>query len=216
MKGEAFQQYSCQGSQAQETLTQLADAAADHYEDRVTYDTDPDPDVATWSVTDHRPRNSDFLPFRNAAHARYSRGNFNKDELAFAQALDNLDRGVWLRNGDAGEGYHIPLPLKVGDSLRFFPDFLWWPAGPGGATWALDTTGRHLIREKIRGKLVGAGEPRLALVVRGQADFAREQIVGSDGWSAVIARPGLQPLIEHREDLQQLLDQIATWARFSR
>jgi hypothetical protein len=65
------------------------------------------------------------VPFEQAAHARYSRGNFNKDELPFAQALDAFGRGVWLRNADTGDlGYNIPLPFKVGDSLRFFPDFL--------------------------------------------------------------------------------------------
>ncbi|MGH3430332.1 MAG: hypothetical protein ACRDQZ_22650, partial [Mycobacteriales bacterium] len=209
MKGPAFEQYSCHGSQAQATLTHLADAAADFYEDRVTYDTDPDPDLATWAVGGHRPRNSDLLQFRNAAHARYSRGNFNRDELPFAQALDNLGRGVWLRNSDTGAGYHIPLPFKVGDSLRFFPDFLWWPDGANGPAWALDTTGRHLIRAKIRGKLVGLGDPQMALVVRGYVDLTRETPVGDDGWSAVIARPGLGPLVEHQEDLQRLLEQIA-------
>lgn len=118
---------------------------------------------------------------------------------------------MWLRNSDSGEGYHVPLPFKVGDSLRFFPDFLWWPDGAEEAAWALDTTGRHLIQEKIRGKLVGAGDPRMALVVRGQADLAREQVVGADGWSAVIGRPGLQPLVEHRDDLQGLLEQVAAY-----
>lgn len=209
MQGEAFQQWSCQGSQAQDALTRLADAAADYYEDRVTYDTDPDPDLATWTIRDHRPGASEMQLFRNAAHARYSRGNFNKDELAFALAIDSLYQGVWLRNSDAGEGYHVPLPFKVGDSLRFFPDLLWWPGGVDGPAWALDTTGRHLIQEKIRGKLVGAGDPRMALIVRGQADLSREQVVGTDGWSAVIGRPGLQPLVEHEDELARLLARVA-------
>lgn len=209
MKGAAYEQFSCQGSQAQTTLTALADAAADFYEDRVTYDTDPDPDLATWTAGAHRPRTSDLTEFNNAAHAQYSRGNFNKDELAFAQTLDSLGRGVWLRNGDAGDGYQVPLPFKVGDSLRFFPDFLWWPAGESHEAWALDTTGRHLVQEKIRGKLVGMGSPRMALVVRGQMDLTKEQSIGTDGWSAVIGRPGLQPLIEHHGDLSVLLRVIA-------
>jgi type III restriction enzyme len=211
MKGDAFLQFSCQGSQAQAKLAEFANTVADYYEDRVTYDPDPDPDLATWMVDDHRPRTSDLVPFEQAAHSHYSRGNFNKDELAFAQALDALGLGVWLRNADTGDlGYNIPLPFKVGDSLRFFPDFLWWPEGPDGRAWAIDTTGRHLIHEKIRGKLVAAGDPRMALVVRGSVDLSREQVVGTDGWSAVIARQGMQPLLEHAEELQGLLELLAS------
>lgn len=132
-----------------------------------------------------------------------------KTEFTFAQTLDSLNRGGWLRNGDAGDGYPMPLPFKVGDSLRFFPDFIWWPDGADEESWALDTTGRHLIQEKIRGKLVGMGTPKMALVVRGQMDLSKEQSIGSDGWSAVIGRPGLQPLVEHNDDLSTLLLTIA-------
>lgn len=208
MKGPAFQQFSCQGSDAQEKLTQLADEVADHYEDRVGYDRNVDPDDESWSVAAHRPRTSDMLPaLEHAAHTRYSRGNFNRDELAFAQALDAYRRGVWVRNPDSGgRGYHVPLPFKVGDSLKFFPDFLWWPDGPDGTVWAIDTTGRHLVLEKIRGKLVDLDRPRMALVVRGHVDIKRERVTGTDGWSAVIARAGVKPLVEHSDDLQRLLD----------
>lgn len=209
MKGPSFEQYSCQGSAAQVSLRSLADTAADFYEDRVTYDSDPDPDLATWQATEHRPRTAELADFENAAHKRYSRGNFNKDEWAFAQALDGLARGLWLRNGDSGNGYHLPLPFKVGESLRFFPDFLWWPNSTDGDAWAIDTTGQHLIHEKIRGKLVGLGNPKLALVVRGQIDLDKEQSIGEQGWSAVIGRPGLKPLVEYNEDLSVLLQVLA-------
>lgn len=212
MLGDAFQQLSCQGSQSQETLVGLADEVVDYYEDRVAYDYDPDPDLSTWTAGPHLPRTADMMPFTHAAHTRYSRGNFNKDELAFAQALDGTGTGVWLRNADSGPfGYFVPLPFKVGDSLRFFPDFLWWPHGHEGEAWAIDTTGRHLLQEKIRGKLVALDQPRMALVVRGEADLTRERVVGKDGWSAVIARPaGLQPLVEQAEDLPRLLETLAS------
>jgi type III restriction enzyme len=102
------------------------------------------------------------------------------------------------------------LPFVVGDSLRFFPDFLWWPDGVGKGAWAIDTTGQHLLQEKIRGKLVGLEQPQMALVVQGEVDLTREQVVGKDGWSAVIARPsGLQPLVERADDLPSLLEQLA-------
>jgi type III restriction enzyme len=211
MKGEAFQQFSCQGSQAQEKLTALANDVADYYEDRVTYDANPDSDLATWSVGPHRPRTADMVSFDRAAHRYYSRGNLNKDELAFAQALDAYGRGVWVRNADSGDvGFNIPLPFKVGDSLKFFPDFLWWLNGPDHSAWAIDTTGRHLLNEKIRGKLVSIDHPRIALVVRGHVDLSREKTVAGEGWSAVIARRGMHPLVEHTEELQQLLDLLTT------
>lgn len=209
MKGPAFDQLSCQGSAAQAQLADMADVVAAFYEDRVVYDVDPDPDLAIWYAGPHRPRNSNMVPFRNAAHSRYSRGNFNDDEWDFAQALDDLDKGVWLRNGEVGSGYFVPLPMKAGDSLRFFPDFIWWPSGSSGTPWAIDTTGRHLLHEKVRGKLVGITNPRLALVVRGEVDLVKEQTLGSEGWSAVVGRAGLSPLVEHRAELSTLLTLIA-------
>jgi type III restriction enzyme len=211
MQGKSFQQFSCQSSEAQGRLTQLANEVADHYENLVSFDVDPDPDLATWVASEHRPRNSDTVSFANAAHEFYSRGNFNQDELAFAQALASDGRGVWLRNADSGAlGYSIPLPFKVGDSLRFFPDFLWWPNGQEGKALAIDTTGRHLINEKIRGKLVALDQPRVALVVRGDVDLDHEQVTKSNGWTAVMARPGVpRPILEKSEDLSRLLVLLA-------
>ena len=209
MKGPAYEQQSCQGSDAQAALIRLADDAANYYEDRVTYDSDPDPDLATWNAGPHRPRTAEMVVFPHAAHLSYSRGNFNNEEYAFALALEGLGQGVWLRNSDSGTGYQIPLPFKVGDSLRFFPDFLWWPFGPDREALAIDTTGRHLIQEKIRGKLVGFNSPLMVLVVRGTMDLTREQSVGTAGWSSVIGRPGLPPLVEYKSSLDSLLVALA-------
>lgn len=208
MQGESFQQYSCQSSEAQLQLAQRANEVADHYENLVTFDVDPDPDLATWVAGEHRPRNSELVSFSNAAHEFYSRGNFNQDEFLFAKALETDNRGVWLRNADNGSlGYSIPLPFKVGESLRFFPDFIWWPKGRDETAWALDTTGRHLINAKIRGKLVALHHPSVALVVRGDVDLDHEQVTKSNNWTAVIARTGVpRPIIQSSSDLSQLLN----------
>lgn len=206
MTGPAYEQFSCQGSLAQSDLIRLAEDVACFYEDRVTYDQDPDPDVATWIAGEHRPRTGSLKVFNNAAHDSYSSGNLNRDEVAFAEALDADGRGVWLRNAESAElGFYIPLPFKVGDSLRFFPDFLWWPTGADGPCWALDTTGRHLVYEKVRGKLLGLSQPRLALVVRGKVDLGREAVDGRSGWSLVIARTEGRPTVEYRRTLDELL-----------
>lgn len=211
MQGTSFQQFSCQSSEAQGRLSQLAGEVADYYENLVTFDVDPDPELATWTASEHRPRNSEMVSFTNAAHEYYSRGNFNLDEIAFAQALASDGRGVWLRNADSGSlGYSIPLPFKVGDSLRFFPDFLWWPNGPSGKALAIDTTGRHLINEKIRGKLVALDQPKVALVVRGDVDLEHEQVTKASVWTAVMARPGIpRPILEKSADLSKLLELLA-------
>jgi len=211
MQGTSFQQFSCQSSNAQRHLSQLAGEVADYYENLVTFDVDPDPELATWTASEHRPRNSEMVSFTNAAHENYSRGNFNLDEIVFAQALERNGRGVWLRNADSGSfGYSIPLPFKVGDSLRFFPDFIWWPNGPGGKALAIDTTGRHLINEKIRGKLVALDQPKVALVVRGDVDLEHEQVTKENVWTAVMARPGIpRPILTKEPALSKLLEFLA-------
>jgi type III restriction enzyme len=205
--GPAYEQLSCQNSQAQQELSELAGTVADYYEDRVVYEIDPDPDRAVWRVGEHRPRSGELVEFRSAAHPTYSRADFNGDEILFAQALDNAEMGVWMRNTASAElGFGIPLPIKVGDSTRFYPDFLWWI---DGVCWAIDTTGRHLLSDKVRGKLIGLEQPKVALVVRGQIDLPRGVIVDRSGWTVVLARAALAPVVEHSDDLQHLLKLFA-------
>jgi type III restriction enzyme len=207
MNGPAYAQESCQNSSAQEELTNLANSVAEYFEDRVSYQIDPDPDRADWIIGEHRPRTSELIEFSNAAHQFYSKGDFNADELQFARALDQIGRGVWARNPSSGElGYSIPLPIKAGDSTRFYPDFLWWV---DDRCWAIDTTGKHLLDEKVRGKLVGIEPPRTALVVKGKVDVAKGIRLDRLGWTLVVARPGLTPLVDHSEDLGDLLRSIA-------
>ena len=204
ISGPAYEQLSCQNSMAQDDLNALAASVAEFYEDRVEFEIDPDPDRAVWRVGEHRPRSSELMDFHNAAHAAYSSADFNTDERLFAQALDKTNVGLWMRNPASAElGFSIPLPIKVGDSSRFYPDFLWWIEG---ICWAIDTTGRHLLSDKIRGKLFGLDQPRPALVVRGQVDLPGNLIVDRTGWTAVIARAALTPIVEHSQDLQSLLD----------
>ena len=159
--GPAFEQFSCHGSQAQDELIALAARIVDYYEERVEYEENPDPDRATWVVDEYRPRSEDLISFARAAHAEYSRSEFNKDEAPFAQAVDRVKGATWVRNPTTpGQGYGIPLPKKVGDSLAFYPDFLIWKKG---VCWAVDTTGRHLLDAKVRGKLFALEAPKLAL-----------------------------------------------------
>jgi len=201
--GPAFEQQSCHGSQAQDELAALAGRIVDYYEDRVEYEEDPDPARMIWTVSEYRPRNEDMISFSRAAHSQYSRSDFNKDEAPFAQAIDRVKGVTWVRNPTTGsQGYGVPLPKKVGDSLTFYPDFLIWRQG---ACWAVDTTGRHLLDAKVRGKLFALEAPKMALVVRGEVDLSRDASEGKDGWSLVLPRTAMEPRVEYSDDLDALV-----------
>jgi type III restriction enzyme len=176
----------------------------DHFEDRVAYQDDPDPDRKTWKIDEYRPRSSEMIDFERSAHPRYSRKDFNNDELAFARAIDRRKSVVWSRNpATSNQGYGVPLPKKVGDSSTFYPDFLIWFKG---TCWAVDTTGRHLLDEKVRGKLVALETPKMALVVRGSVDLGSGSREGKAGWSLVIGRANLRPIVEHADDLDAIVE----------
>jgi len=201
--GPAFEQASCHGSQAQDELAALAGRIVDYYEDRVEYEENPDPDRLTWTISDYRPRSEDMISFTRAAHAEYSRDDFNKDEAPFAHAIDRVRGVTWARNPTTGsQGYGVPLPKKVGDSITFYPDFLIWKQG---VCWAVDTTGRHLLDAKVRGKLFALESPKMALVVRGVVDLSRVSAEGNDGWSLVLPRTAMEPRVEHSNDLDTLV-----------
>ncbi len=202
-RGEAFDQFSCHGSMAQENLTNLAAWIVDYFEDHVGYQDDPDPERATWKVDEYRPRGKDMYEFDRAAHKRYSKADFNRDEREFAETIDRVAGVIWVRNPTTdSQGFGIPLPKKVRDSATFYPDFLVWK---DDLCWALDTTGRHLLDEKVRGKLVELGTPKTALVVRGRVDLGSGSREGKEGWSSVVARPQLGPVVDHSDDLDSLV-----------
>jgi len=101
-------------------------------------------------------------PFKNALHTAYS--GLNKSlELPFAKELDKL-KLPWCRN-PARSGFGIPL-LSLGQSKTFYPDFLVWK---GKYVFALDTTGEHILEDKLGRKLL-AIEPhpksKVKLLVR--------------------------------------------------
>jgi len=205
-RGPAFEQLSCHGSQAQAELTTLAANIVDYFEDRVGYQDDPDPDKATWTIDEYRPRGKEMLDFERAAHPSYSKNDFNQDELPFARTIDRIKGVVWVRNPTTeSQGFGIPLPKKVGDSSTFYPDFLIWKKG---VCWAVDTTGRHLLDEKVRGKLVALETPRMALVVRGTVDLGSGSREGKEGWSLVLGRGNLRPIVEHSDDLDALVTML--------
>ncbi len=119
---------------------------------------------------------SDLVTFNNALHAGYS--GLNKDELAFAKALDKTKR-VWCRNPSQG-GFGIPL-LDRGNTRTFNPDFLVWTEK---TVVAIDTKGDHLITEDAGRKLFfiekleDGPELVIRLVTKGQWQVAQNGVYG--------------------------------------
>src|SRR5438270_12938586 len=108
------------------------------------------------------------------------------DELDVAKALDKHEDHVWVRNKDRLD-YGIPLPIKSGSSSVFYPDFLWWVKK---TVWAIDPTGKFILLEKVRTKLMSVPAPlKIALITRGKL-APNYTVLADDGWSLLRFRTG--------------------------
>lgn len=181
---------ACFKSKALDYYRQVAIEIVRDYENHVRLAPLVDDEVGEYVVDAWQPSGSVKKTFKHAAHSHYDSAAFNNDELEFAKALDSFDF-PWARNKDRLD-YGIPLPMKSGASNQFYPDFLWWVKGrkKGQTVWAIDTTGRYILDEKLRTKLLTVPEPlRIALVVRGKMD-ANYREESTDGWSVLRHRVG--------------------------
>ena len=130
--------------------------------------------------------------FTNALHSGYS--GLNRDELAFAKALDKTKR-VWCRNPSQG-GFGIPL-LDRGNTRTFNPDFLAWTEK---TVVAIDTKGDHLITEDAGRKLFfiekveDGPELVIRLVTKGEWQVAQNgvygKLSGSNGFTVWALKQG--------------------------
>jgi len=204
--GDAFAQRASGGSTAQKMLIERADATIDQFERSVQLVPCEITGEETWTVGAHRPGGSEMLPFKNAAHAKYSAQGMNPDEREFAQVIDSLNLGTWARNPARGDGYGIQLPVKVGTSNTFYPDFLCWV---GNTCYAIDPTGAHILNEKVRGKLLTIDHPKIVLLTRGRVSRDFGSLENENGWS--VARPlaGRSPSPEHFDTIRDVLVKLA-------
>lgn len=176
---------ACFKSKALEHYRALAIEIVEAYENHVHLAILDDPDEQFYGVGPYQPSGTVLKEFARSAHAQYDAKSFNADELEMAKALDQHEY-TWARNKDRLD-YGIPLPVKGSRSATFYPDFLWWVRG---TIWAIDPTGRHILDEKVRTKLLTVPEPlKIALVTRGQLDGGYRR-VGDDGWTLVRLRLG--------------------------
>lgn len=132
-------------------------------------------------------RPSEQVSFKHALHDGYS--DLGKEELDFALELDKTGQ-VWARN-PSRSGYGIPLITK-GRTRTFYPDFLIWR---GDDVLAVDTTGPHLLGEKVARKLLAITAPKgetsrliVLFVTKGKFTEQLEQIDKS-GYSVWSLKP---------------------------
>lgn len=205
--GPAFEQRASTGSTAQKVLAERAAALIDNFERSVQLVTVSIIGEEAWSLPAHQPSTSELITYKNAAHPRYGATSFNTDEREFADALDSLNIGTWARNPSRGSGYGVQLPIKVGKSNTFYPDFLWWV---GDTCYAVDPTGAHILEEKVRGKLLNLDLPKIVLITRGRVaqDFSSVES-SDDGWTVVRAGTAQNPKPVHYPDLRAALRKLA-------
>jgi type III restriction enzyme len=191
LTGPMFAQTAATGSQAQAAIRELATAYVTGFEGRVRYEQTPDPALDTWRPKPLEPTLPATLSFNRSVHPLYvdAPSFLNNDEKAMAQALDGVGEGWWMRNPPTRGmgGYGIPLPIQVGGSQAFYPDFLWWV---DRRCFAIDTTGAHLLDTKVRGKLLALANPILSLVTRGRVSANLDTLESKDGWTLVLSDAG--------------------------
>jgi type III restriction enzyme len=177
---------ACYHSKALDYYRDLAHLAVQEYENHVRLSKLADQDEELYTVASYQPSGTGQKPFDNAGHPWYDGKAFRPDELEVAKALDKYNEYVWVRNKDRLD-YGIPLPIKSGSSSTFYPDFLWWVKG---TVWAIDPTGKFILMEKVRTKLLTLPAPlRIALLTRGQLTPSYNTN-GDTGWSLVRFRTG--------------------------
>ena len=191
---------ACFGSKALLYYQQVAVEVVREYENHVKLTELADPDHGQYIVGAYQPTGEVLKRFKNATHEQYDSKSFNDPELQMAKALDTFADYVWTRNRSRVD-FGIPLPVKSGTSAVFYPDFLWWVKT---TVWALDPTGKFLLEEKLRTKLLVVPAPlRVALVTPDKYD-ERYRKTATGGWSLLRHRTG-NPEPELFDDVADLL-----------
>jgi type III restriction enzyme len=203
--GPAFDQWSCSGSVAQTLLSERAAHVVEAFESTVELVPVKIHGEETWLPSPHLPTVSKFYDFDNAVHERYAQNSLRPEEYEFAKALDAVGQGVWMRNPARGDGYGIQLPIKVGSSNTFYPDFLWWV---NGECYAIDPTGAHILQDKVRGKLLSLDRPKIVLITKGKVSADWSTVTDTDGYTIVRPRKNRNPAPEHVASLDATLKRL--------
>ena len=182
----ALDKTACYNSKALDHYRELARVVVQEYENHVRLTELADPENQDYVVGPYQPSSSIEKPFKYAAHTHYDTKAFRDDELEVAKGLDKHKDYVWARNKDRLD-YGISLPIKSGSSSVFYPDFLWRVKN---TVWAIDPTGKFILLEKVRTKLMSVPSPlRIALITRGKLQ-SNYTVAAEDGWSLLRFRTG--------------------------
>lgn len=204
-----WEQQASAKSRAQNALKDLASWTVDEFVDRARYIRAVDPHRLPWAPKEWTPRGGARVTFNRSLHESYTDrpSSLNADERAMADALDGKADGWWVRNFSAASqnGYGIPLPVAVGASNTFYPDFLWWV---DDRCWAIETSGQFILEPKVHGKLVGLDLPRVVLVTRGEVSADWRRLEGRTGWTLVRRSNAGAPRPEAHQSLDSLLDTL--------
>jgi type III restriction enzyme len=184
--GPELDKSACYNSKALEHYREVANLVVQEYENHVRLCPLSDPDKEDHLVAPYQPSGTVEKPFQNAAHPFYDSKAFKGDELDVAKALDKHQGHVWVRNKDRLD-YGIPLPIKSGSSSTFYPDFIWWVKN---TVWAIDPTGKYILLEKVRTKLMSVPAPlKIALITKGKLSSSYT-VLSEEGWSLLRFRTG--------------------------
>jgi type III restriction enzyme len=203
--GPAFDQWSCSGSVAQSLLSERAAHVVDEFESTVELVPVEILGEETWRPSSHLPTANKLYDFKHAVHKRYAQNALRPEEYEFAKALDAVSQGVWMRNPARGDGYGIQLPIKVGSSNTFYPDFLWWV---NGECFAIDPTGAHILQDKVRGKLLSLDRPKIVLITKGKVSSDWSTVTDTDGYTIVRPRKNRNPAPEHVASIEAALKRL--------
>lgn len=156
-----------------------------------------------YSVGTIRADPTKIRKFKNSLHEGYA--GLNSFENDFAETLDAMNL-TWCRNVPR-IGFGIRL-LSFGPSREFYPDFLVWK---GKNVFALDTTGAHILKDKIGRKLLAiSAEPEVLnriyvrLISNGKWDDKVHQQT-KEGYTIWRLREDHELGMDHVEDLATAL-----------
>jgi len=147
--------------------------------------------------------NKECLFFKNSIHEKYS--DLNELEKKFANELDKFDL-PWCRN-PSRSGYGIPL-LTEGVNKTFYPDFLIWNKDK---VIAIDTTGEHLLKDKLTRKLLFISsnfnaKQKLFIYFVSQGKYNRDLIIiAKDGWTLWGLKENRELSVKHRNNLSEII-----------
>lgn len=145
--------------------------------------------------------------FNNSIHEKYSQ--LNELEKKFARELDRFEF-KWCRN-PSRTGYSIPL-ITLGSTRNFYPDFLVFYQNK---VIAIDTSGEHLIKDKVDRKLLNINSKLLArFISQGKWDEKTIEKIDENGWSLWKRRENDGGLsVIYRENLPEIIEQVLNLKR---